>query len=149
MKAKGEKEEETAAGRVLRELRETLKRARGAKGLLQDLEEDVRMFVRKWEERGMKAGREEEEEEVQVDSEDEEIVFVGRHGHYGDQAPSPSQSNAEDLEKDKLVFDSLVDDHGASFGYAPIFRRPSFTSRETNGCRLDVGLSIPSRLTTV
>ncbi|MCJ1366062.1 hypothetical protein MMC16_005187 [Acarospora aff. strigata] len=116
MKAKGEKEEETAAGRVLRELRETLKRARGAKGLLQDLEEDVRMFVRKWEERGMKAGREEEEEEVQVDSEDEEIVFVGRHGHYGDQAPSPSQSNAEDLEKDKLVFDSLVDDHGASFG---------------------------------
>lgn len=109
MKGKGE----DPAGRVPRELREKLKRARGARGLLQDLEEEVRGFVRRWEEKGRKEGREE------VDSEDEEIVFVGRNGHVDD-GPSPQSKRRaeEDVEKEKLVFDSLVDDHGASFGYA-------------------------------
>ncbi|KAI9853934.1 MAG: hypothetical protein M1830_006616 [Pleopsidium flavum] len=112
MKGKSETGEDPA-GKVRRELREKLKRARGAKGLLQDLEEEVRVFVKKWEEKGRTLEREE------VDSEDEEIVFVGRNGHMSD-IPSPrsKQSLDEDLERDKLVFDSLVDDHGASFGYA-------------------------------
>lgn len=110
--AKGEKGEDPA-GRVPRELREKLKRARGARGLLQDLEEEVRMFVRKWEEKGRKGECEE------VDSEDEEIVFVGRNGHVDD-VPSPQSRGVaeEDVEREKLVFDSLVEDHGASFGYA-------------------------------
>ncbi len=103
---------EDPAGKVPKELREKLKRARGAKGLLQDLEEEVRMFVRKWEE------KEKEIELEEVDSEDEEIVFVARNGHMDD-IPSPRSKKSldEELERDKLVFDSLVDDHGASFGY--------------------------------
>lgn len=137
-KAQGEKGDDPA-GRVPRELREKLKRARGARGLLQDLEEEVRMFVRKWEEKERKGRREE------VDSEDEEIVFVGRNGHVDD-VPSPQskRSAEEDVEREKLVFDSLVDDHGASFGYVcaavRLFKRLIIP---------DVGLSIPLRVTTV
>lgn len=118
--ANGEKGE-NPAGKVPRELREKLKRARGARGLLQDLEEEVRKFVKKWEEQQKKLGTEKEE----VDSEDEEIVFVGRNGLMDD-IPSPrSMKNLdEELERDKLVFDSLVDDHGASFGY--VSSLPSF-----------------------
>jgi len=133
-KGKGERGDDPV-GRVPRELREKLKRARGARGLLQDLEEEVRMFVRKWEERG----REE------VDSEDEEIVFVGRNGHMHD-VPSPRSKGSveEDVEREKLVFDSLVDDHGASFGYVSAAVRLS-----ERLIVLDVGLSIPSRVITV
>ncbi len=133
-KGKGERADDPA-GRVPRELRDKLKRARGARGLLQDLEEEVRMFVRKWEERG----REE------IDSEDEEIVFVGRNGHLDD-VPSPRSKGSveEDVEREKLVFDSLVDDHGASFGYVCAAVRLS-----ERLIVLDVGLSIPSRVITV
>ena len=42
-------EGDESAGRVPRELREKLKKARGAKALLQDLEEEVRRFVAAWE----------------------------------------------------------------------------------------------------
>ena len=139
-KANGEKGEDPA-GKVPRELREKLKRARGAKGLLQDLEEEVRMFVRKWEEKGRKVdvGREE------VESEDEEIVFVGRNGHMDDMpSPQSKRSLEEEVEREKLVFDSLVDDHGASFGYA------CCTARLLKRLMvLDVGLSIPLPVTTV
>ncbi|KAH8593509.1 R3H-associated N-terminal domain-containing protein [Bisporella sp. PMI_857] len=94
-------------GRVPQELRQKLKKAKGAKTLLQELEEDVRKFVREWE-RKMAEGQ-----EVEMDSEDEEIVFVGRNGTMSDEQRKTVE---EELKREKLVFDSLADDHGASFG---------------------------------
>ena len=106
--------EEAAAQRVKQELRAKLKKSRGAKGLLQDLEEEVRGFVVRWEE---KARQLEKEGLIETsDSEDEEIVFVGRNGSMSDERRK--QKDELELEKDKLIFKSLVDDHGASFGYA-------------------------------
>lgn len=122
--------------KVSRELRQKIKRAKGAKGLLQDLEEQVRQFVKGWEEKEKEAERrrrknindEEEEQKEEMDSEDEEIVFVGRNGAMKDVPESPTtptmsededEDNFDQFERDKLVFDSLVDDHGASFGYVP------------------------------
>lgn len=58
---------------------------------------------------------------AEVDSEDEEIVFVGRNGTMSDEQ---RRTVEEELEREKLVFDSLEADHGASFGYVfPIIFR--------------------------
>ena len=100
--------------KIPRELREKLKRAKAAKGLLKDLEEQVRLFVKKWEDSTAK-----KEEEPELDSEDEEIVFVGRNGQMNDMPPSPKTKDTSDesrVERDRLVFESLANDHGASFG---------------------------------
>lgn len=110
--------EDAAAAKVKRELKEKLKRSRGARGLLQDLEEEVRTFVEQWEEKRRQL---EQEGLVEPDSsEDEEIVFVGRNGAMSDDARRNRQ--LETLEKDKIVFESLLHDHGASFGYAFLLR---------------------------
>ncbi len=99
------------SARIPKEVREKLKRARGAKALLQDLEEEVRKFVHQWNEQKQ---RHEQELMIEPDSEEEEVVFVGRNGQMSDM-PSPRSPSAQ-LEKEKSVFDSLEDDHGASFG---------------------------------
>ena len=101
-----------SAGRVPKELREKLRRAKAAKGLLKDLEEQVRLFVKDWEDERKDIG------EHELDSEDEEIVFVGRNGQMNDVPSSPKIGLEEsDAERDqRLVFDSLADDQGASFG---------------------------------
>jgi hypothetical protein len=104
--------DEAVAAKVTQDLRSKLKRSRGAKGLLQDLEEEVRGFVEKWE---AKQRQLEKEGLIEPDSEDEEIVFVGRNGVMSDEQRRSRE--LEVLEKDKLVFQSLVDDHGAAFGY--------------------------------
>ncbi|SLM40774.1 thymidylate synthase [Lasallia pustulata] len=107
---------EKAPGNVPKELREKLKRAKAAKGLLQDLEEEVRKFVKRWEE------KERTLEGVglrNIDSDEEEIVFVGRNGQMHDMLESPKfkmETEEEEVKRDKLVFHSLEDDHGASFG---------------------------------
>ena len=101
-------------GKIPRELREKLKKAKAAKGLLRDLEEQVRLFVKKWENQAKK------EIEPELDSEDEEIVFIGRNGKMHDMPPSPKSKNSldeSDIERDRLIFDSLANDQGASFGY--------------------------------
>ena len=113
---------EAGRGKVPKELRDKLKKAKAAKGLLQALEEQVRKFVKDWEEKTMAAERELPPE---GDSEDEEIVFVGRNGQMHDIPPSPRLSKHSDdnnIKSDQLVFDSLADDRGANFGYfsAPI-----------------------------
>lgn len=111
--------EDRNAGNITRELKGKLKKAKAAKGLLHDLEEQVRKFVQTW---GEKAKAAEPDEPHLIDSEDEEIVFVGRNGQMSDIPPSPSSKRVKGVEvpKDQLVFDSPADDHGASFGY---FRR--------------------------
>ncbi len=104
--------EEAAALKVQKELRDKLKRSRGARGLLQDLELEVRRFVEQWE---AKQKQLESEGLLDPDSEDEEIVFVGRNGAMSDEQKRLQEAAA--VEKDRLVFESLVADHGASFGY--------------------------------
>jgi len=104
--------EEAEAAKVARELRAKLKKSKGAKFLLQDLEEEVRRFVRQWEEKQREL---ENEGLVDASSEDEEeIVFVGRNGVMSDERRQ--QKADASLEKDKLIFQSLLDDHGAAFG---------------------------------
>jgi hypothetical protein len=100
-----------AASNVPKEVRSKLKHARAAKGLLQDLEEEVRIFLQKWNEKKAKSR---EDGLHDVDSEEEEIVFIGRNGQMHD---SPTRDKTfESLQRDKLVFDGLADDRGASFG---------------------------------
>ena len=103
--------EEQSANRVPKELRGKLKKARAAKGLLQDLEEQVRAFIKSWEEKMRNS-------EKDCDSEDEEIVFVGRNGQMHDIPPSPTleKGKFDELPKDQLLFESLASDQGASFG---------------------------------
>lgn len=105
--------EEAASQKVARDLRTKLKRAHGAKGLLQDLEMEVRGFVEQWEEKQRQLEKDGLIEET--DSEDDEIVFVGRNGAMSDERRRLAREEGT-LEKDKLIFQSLVDDHGASFG---------------------------------
>ncbi|RDW80570.1 hypothetical protein BP5796_05268 [Coleophoma crateriformis] len=96
-------------GRVPQELRQKMKKAKGAKTLLQELEEEVRNFVRDWDRKSKML----DDEDAALDSEDEEIVFIGRNGTMSDEQRKTVE---EELEREKLVFDSLADDHGASFG---------------------------------
>ncbi|KAI9779213.1 MAG: hypothetical protein M1839_007465 [Geoglossum umbratile] len=116
-RGKGARKEDSTAGKVPRELRETLKRARGAKELLQGLEEEVRGFLETWEEREGEGRRGEEE----YGSSDEEIVFLGRDGTMSERPHRPRQNKKDkelELRMDKLVCDGPVDDRGASFGYS-------------------------------
>ena len=107
------KEASDPASQIPKEVREKLKRARGAKGLLQDLEEEVRRFVESWEEKERRQDMQRRMDEMpDPDSEDEEIVFVGRKGQMSDEKAGWDRQ----LAPDKLVFDSYVDDHGAAFG---------------------------------
>lgn len=104
----------SSKGRVPIELRQKLKKSKGAKTLLQDLEEEIRKFVRDYERKErhrMEGGDDAEEREV--DSDDEEIVFVGRDGTMSDELRKDIEV---ELRKEKMVFDSLVGDQGASFG---------------------------------
>lgn len=106
-----------SAGKIPRELREKLKKAKAARGLLKDLEEQVRVFVKSWEDSIKKEAKDKEPE---IDSEDEEIVFIGRNGQMSDMPPSPKSKDRkkeDEIERDRLVFDSLANDQGASFGY--------------------------------
>ncbi|OSS47411.1 hypothetical protein B5807_07450 [Epicoccum nigrum] len=99
----------TAPGVVPKELREKLKRSRGAKGLLMDLEAEVRRFVSEWE----AAARAAEEDGLppHLDSEDDEIVFVGRHGRTRDLGGATARSKRE-----LMLFDTPEGDHGGAFG---------------------------------
>jgi hypothetical protein len=98
-------------GVVPKELREKMKRARGAKPLLMDLENEVRKFMQRWEEQERKA--EQEGVPMDVDSEDDEIVFVGRNGGMSDFQSLRSGGGAQ---KEMMIFDSLEEDQGAGFG---------------------------------
>ncbi|KAH0551683.1 hypothetical protein GP486_007101 [Trichoglossum hirsutum] len=113
--------EKLTAGKVPRELRETMKRARGAKGLLQRLEEEVRGFLETWEERERRKEAQENEGKEEYDSGDEEIVFVGRDVTTSERPSKPAKGKKrgeQELLMDKLVCDGPVDDRGATFGYS-------------------------------
>lgn len=112
---------EEAATSIPKEVRARLKRAKAAKGLLQDLEESVRAFVQRWNEREARM-RQEGLHDVPLASdseEDEEIVFVGRNGAMHD-SPGRKQRQKEEgwdetISSEKMVFEGLDNDKGAAF----------------------------------
>jgi len=99
----------TTPGVVPKELREKLKRSRGAKGLLMDLEGEVRKFVEDWEEKERRA--EQDGLPADPDSEDDEIVFVGRNGQTHDQ-----MKEEERIKRELMLFETPEGDVGGSFG---------------------------------
>lgn len=102
--------EAMGGARVPRELREKLKRSKGAKTLLQDLEQEIRKFVKSWEEK--KEPPPDDGFDDVHSSDEEEIVFVGRNGKMKDEQPrTPPRSPM------KLILESPIGDQGASFGY--------------------------------
>jgi hypothetical protein len=112
---------EEAAANIPKEVRAKLKRAKAAKGLLQDLEESVRTFVRKWNEREILL-KEDGLHDVPLtsDSEDEEIVFVGRSGamHESSRTQEKNGDGWNDdgtISTEKMVFEGLDTDKGAAF----------------------------------
>ena len=132
------------ASRVPQDLRKKMKRGKAAKGLLHDLEEEIRSFVASW-------GEERRARSVSFNSEfsDDDIVFIGRNGQMRDEPPSPKASSPgydrdmvmlNNMLAEKLVFDAPVDDKGASFGYA---RSTGARSNMLTGI-LGVGWSIRS-----
>ncbi|KAI9678209.1 MAG: hypothetical protein M1817_006154 [Caeruleum heppii] len=126
--------------KVPRELRDTLKKAKAARGMLHDLETQVRQFVERWDAREKdlvdatrrRDGRGDDGRQTPgTDSEDEEIVFVGRNGAMSDERfGSPSSKKEatakqnhettrerdEELERETLIFESLLEDRSAAFG---------------------------------
>lgn len=104
------KEEEDGKEKVAKELRARMKKSRGARGLLQDLEVEVRNFLVQMEKR-----RKEAEDDGLADARDEsddEIVFIGRNGTMSDQ--KQFKDGSEKMER--LIFQSLERDQGAAFG---------------------------------
>jgi hypothetical protein len=86
----------TTPGVVPKELREKLKRSRGAKGLLMDLEGEVRKFVEDWEEKERRA--EQNGLPADPDSEDDEM------------------RSEERIKRELMLFETPEGDVGGSFG---------------------------------
>ena len=108
---------EEAATSIPKDVRARLKRSRAAKGLLQDLEEDVRKFVKKWNDREAKL-REEGLHDMPLTSdseEDDEVVFIGRSGIMHDSPGRKQREKDEMISTEKLVFEGTDGDKGAGF----------------------------------
>lgn len=111
--------------RIPKELRIRLKHARAARGMLQDLEDDIRCFIERWNEKQASLQREglQDAPSSEEDSEDE-VVFVGRNGqmHDSPERKQRLQQMRQDMnlhnERDgeKMVLESIVDDRAAGFG---------------------------------
>jgi hypothetical protein len=113
---------EEAAANIPKEIRAKLKRAKAAKGMLKDLEEPVRKFVRKWNEHAVRMRREGlGDVPVTSDSEeDEEIVFIGRNGATHETGGTDKDGKMSEDEEgtigtEKMIFESLDSDKGAAF----------------------------------
>ncbi|KAL1953122.1 hypothetical protein VTO42DRAFT_3581 [Malbranchea cinnamomea] len=118
--------DKTPAGdmhQIPKELRLRLKHMRAAKGLLHDLEEEIRAFVKKWNEAQLMASSQPEETNRETahtdcdedDDEEDEIVFAGRKN--GAKPPRDTQhTDRQESSDEKLVFESLVDDQSGGFG---------------------------------
>lgn len=106
---------------IPRELRLRLKRARAARGMLQGLEEDVRGFLQRWNDRQVQLGDRQDDNDSSDDSySDDEVVFVGRKGFRDIQGRGQEDHvmilTDDEPEGEKMVFESRVDDRAASFG---------------------------------
>lgn len=108
---------------VPKQLRQTLKRARGAKTLLQTLEEQIRAFIAGSGDHGPTAAQQQQQElsdgEYSVvgaeDLEsDEEIVVLGRDGEEDEKARVLGRARRS--ARKRLICEGLVEDQHASFG---------------------------------
>ncbi|KAL4902832.1 hypothetical protein BDW74DRAFT_58358 [Aspergillus multicolor] len=99
---------------IPKELRHKLKHARAARGMLQDLEEDVRRYIKEWQVVGKKDGLADASSSSDEDSEDE-VVFVGRNGRKPQSMHETIVPQSQRAEK-KMVFESSIDDPTAGFG---------------------------------
>jgi hypothetical protein len=108
------KETVITAGRVPRSLRVKLKHSQGAKGLLQELEGEVRKFIQNWTEAEEKLKR---RQSIATEDDDDEDDFV---------LIRPSTSHSMDSDgyidlggnptREKLLFQSLEGDRSGGFG---------------------------------
>lgn len=112
---------EEAATSIPKDVRARLKRSKAAKGLLQDLEESVRTFVRRWNEREARL-RQDGLHDVPLTSdseEDEEIVFIGRNGAMHDSPGRVAREKVDGcddtISTEKMVFEGADGDKGAAF----------------------------------
>ncbi|KXH55716.1 hypothetical protein CSAL01_07665 [Colletotrichum salicis] len=98
-----------SVGEVPRDLRDTAKRTPAVRGWVRVLEEPVRSFLKERSEAS----------DAEGDSEDEEIVFVGRKGmaSAGKGWKKARREVGSEKVDDGMVFDSLGDDESASFKY--------------------------------
>ncbi|KAJ3942914.1 uncharacterized protein N0V96_007143 [Colletotrichum fioriniae] len=96
-----------SVGEVPRDLRDTAKRTPAVRGWVRVLEEPVRSFLKERSEAS----------DAEGDSEDEEIVFVGRKGmtSAGKGWKKARREVGSEKVDDGMVFDSLGDDESASF----------------------------------
>ena len=108
-------------------LRLKLKHARAAHGMLRDLEEEVRTFIQKWNERELlleKEGLRDAPEYSTSDDSEDEIVFVGRNGQMHDSPERKERlrllreeiSSHSERDGEKMVLETLADDRAAGFG---------------------------------
>lgn len=100
-----------------KELRDKLKRSRGAKGLLMDLEGQVRSFVAEWGDRERRAAV--QGLPADPDSEDDEIVFVGRNGAMNDRPGDDAGDHdaaQQAARKELMLFETPEGDVGGAFG---------------------------------
>lgn len=113
--------------RVPKELRSKLKHARAARGMLQDLEDEIRLFIRKWNEKQLflrGEGLQDAPEASASDDSEDEIVFIGRNGQMHDsperklklQQLREEMSSHHEKNGEKMVFESQIDDRAAGFG---------------------------------
>ncbi|KAF7591326.1 hypothetical protein BBP40_001650 [Aspergillus hancockii] len=111
---------------IPKDLRLRLKRARAARGMLQDIEEDIRQFIQRWSEKQLLLKKDGLVDALESSDEDsgDEVVFVGRNGQMHDspgrkkqlqQMRDAMQVNKE-RDGEKLVFESQVEDRAAGFG---------------------------------
>jgi len=105
---------ESHTGRVPQDLKAKLKKSKGAKTLLQDLEEEVRKFIHEYENKSRKLS-DHNASDAEFDSEDEEIVFIGRNGTMSDRQRKAAE---QELQREKLVWESFggVNDKRGGFG---------------------------------
>jgi len=94
-------------GEVPRDLRENAKRSPIVRVWIRTLEEPVRKFL--MEEQGIY------DEEEEVDSDDEEIVFAGRSASLESGTWKKAHREVGDDVDSGMVFDSLGDDESAAF----------------------------------
>lgn len=114
-----------ARHRVPRDLRMKLKHARAARGMLQDLEEEVRRFIQNWSERRTLLQKEGlADAPLSDDDSEDEVVFVGRNGQMHDSPARKERfrqmretmNNHGERDGEKMVLESPADDPAAGFG---------------------------------
>lgn len=102
------------AGRVPRELFQRAKKIPAVKTWVRSLEEPVRRYLVEQELAKEPLSSESE------DTEDEEIVFVGRDGNTRDGWKKAKRESKGKTEEEGMIFDALGDDTDSAFRYEPL-----------------------------